>query len=333
MERPAKKSLLSTIVDGETVRQLLLRHRPGIIRGRGPRKKDPHACTTLLTLEEEMKIVDYYRAGKSFDEIEKLVGVSDSTIGKIIHRLSPTLIRPPIRPTKPIKNQTRSLTPEKAFLIGHFIADGSVMKNHAISYCNKNRGLVEKVAEVFEKVFGVPMRKPYLSKDGVFVLTWYRKRAWEDLMKYAEYKSRNWAVPTEIIANPTILGPSFLRALADDDGCVVLYPRVNCGWYRWICLRTISSPGRASLIHLLSLLNIRAYETTNAVIISGRENIERFRQKIGFTTSVKVFRGGWKGFDKAKVLELLVQSYKQASEPSPSSSLVLRRSWQFPERY
>jgi transposase len=323
-------------VSNETVRRLLLHHHPEIIRPRGPRKKDPSACTTFLTLGEEMRVVDYYRVGKSLDEIERLVGISDSTANKIIRHLAPQLLRSPIHPPKPIKPQPSVLTPEKAFLIGHLIADGSVMRNHAISYCNKNRILVEKVAEVFEKVYGIPVPKMYLSKDGVFTMRWYRKKAWEDLMRYTEYGSRNWVVPNEIITNPAVLGPPFLRALADDDGCVVLYPRLH-GWYRWICLRTISQPGRLGLIHLLSSLAIGTYETVNAVIISGRKNIERFRQIIGFSQGVKILRGRWRGWDKAEILELLLQSYRGKvsliHEPLPFSSPASHKFLLFPEPY
>jgi transposase len=302
-------------VSNETIRRLLLRHKPEIIRRRGFRKKDPLACTTLLTLEEEKKIVDYYCNGKSLDEIEKLIGVSDSTVCKIIRHFAPYLIRAPVLPPKPIKPQPLVLSPEKAFLIGHLIGDGSVMrKSYAIRYTNTCLKLVLDVSKAFTSVYGLEGR--ITQRDGIINIDWCSKEAWKDLHSYTNYHCREWRVPTQIFEYPKVLGPPFLRALFDDDGCVALCSsRKHENWQRWVCLRSICTYGCEDIARLLSLFEIRSRKAYKAVIISGKENIKRFQSMVSFTTGVKVRRGLWKGIDKAEVLELLLASYENPLLP------------------
>ena len=302
-------------VGNETIRRLLLRHNPEIIRRRGFRKKDPRACTTLLTLEEEKKIVDHYCNGKSLDEIEKLVGVSDSTVCKIVHHFAPHLVRAPVLPPKPIKPQPPALTPEKAFLIGHLIGDGSVMrKSHAIRYANTCLKLVSDVSKAFTSVYGLEGR--ISQREGIMYIDWCSKEAWKDLQSYTNYHCREWRAPTQILENPKVLGPPFLRALFDDDGCVALCSsRKHERWQRWVCLRSICTYGCEDIARLLSLLEIRSRKACKAVIISGKENLRRFQSVVSFTAGVKVRRGLWKGMNKAEVLELLLASYENPLLP------------------
>lgn len=220
--------------------------------------------------------MDNYRAGKSFDEIEKLVGISDSTVSKIIHRLAPHLIRPPVRHTKPIKPQPPVLTPEKAFLIGHLIGDGSVMRKcYGIRYSNTCPKLISEVSKVFTSTCGLEGR--ISQGDGALYINWNSKEAWKDLQLYTHYHCREWRVPTQIFENPKVLGPPFLRALFDDDGCVALCSsRKHKNWQRWICLRSINAYGCEDVIRLLSLLGISSRKVSGAIIIGGKENIRHF---------------------------------------------------------
>ena len=299
----------------EAARRLLLQRCPKVIRSRGIKKKDPRACTAILSFEQEQEIVKLYDEGKSARQIGKALRISNCTVLKVLHYHALDRVRLPIHPAAKIKPQPTKLTPEKASLIGHFIGDGSVMKRgYAIRYTNTCQKLIEKVSKLFTNVYGL---NGHISQRGeMLYVDWGSKEAWVDLRKYTIYDCRKWKVPTEILRNPEILGPPFLRALFDDDGCVALCSSsAHMGWQRWICLRSINSSGCKDIAYLLSLLGIYARKADGAVIISGKENIERFKLMIGFTNGVKVRRGLWKGIDKAEVLKLLLASYRDLSIP------------------
>lgn len=234
---------------------------------------------------------------------------------KVLHHYAFDRIRPPITPTTKIKPQLAKLTPEKASLIGHFIGDGSVMKkSYAIRYANTCPKLIEKVSKLFADVYGL---HGHISQRGkTLYVDWNSKEAWMDLKRYTNYECRKWRVPAEILENPELLGPPFLRALFDDDGCVALCssPK-HRAWQRWVCLRSINATGCEDVIRLLSSLGIYARRADRAVIVSGKKNIERFQLVVGFTEGVKICRGVWKGLDKADVLKLLLASYDDSSIP------------------
>ena len=306
-------------VSAETIRHVLLRYRPEIIRNWEKRKRDPRAHTTVLTLNEEKKAVQYYKRGMGLNKIGKLFGVSYNVTRKVIRHYARDLMRRPGGPLRiTIKKQENELTCQKASLIGHLIADGSVFRDKkgrcVINYSNTSFKLVKSVSRTLNSVYGIKL-KIKEKENRIFYVKCVSKRAWQDLLKYTPYGSREWKVPTEILQNPTVLGPPFARALADDEGCVILHPRRVNDWDRRVCLASISSQGRKGTIRLLSLLGINSYENGILVCITGRENLIRFQRMIGFTHYVKVSRGWWKGLGKFKVLRILNKSYDDPRFP------------------
>ena len=235
---------------------------------------------------------------------------------KVLHAHASNKIR--LHPTLKIKQQPMELTPEKACLIGHFIGDGYISeRDYAIVYANTCQKLVEKVSNAFTSVYGLRGHIS-LRKDKMLCVYWNSKEAWKDLRQYTDYYSKKWRIPTEIFENPKILGPPFLRALFDDEGCVILWwpPFAKRkGWLRRVYLKSFNNQGCEDVVRLLSLLGIHAHKVDKAVIISGRENIRRFRSVVGFTEGVKVGRGWWKGIDKTEVINLLLLSYDDHSIP------------------
>lgn len=292
------------------IRRLLWRYCPEAVLKR--KKLDARAFTTFLTLDQEKEIVDDYKAGHALSDIENRRGVSRDTVTRIVRHYLADVIIPLGHPPQPIKPQPPHLTPRKASLIGHLVGDGSVCKRtKTISYCNKNYMLVNVVAETIEEEFGI--RTKISQHRNLFYAVCHSKKAYEDLVKYTQYGSKNWMVPREVLFDPSSLGPPFLRALADDEGSVSFNLQPNGKWSRRTYISSLCPSGRSGLIQLLSLLGIRARETINAVVINGgKENISRFARFIGFTPGVKILRGKWwRGHDKAEVLDLLLQSYKE----------------------
>jgi transposase len=306
-------------VSAETIRHVLLRYHPEIIRNWEKRKKDPNAYTTVLTLNEEKKIVEYYKRGMGLNKIAKLFRISYNVARKVVHYYAKHLVRAPVGPLrKNIKRQRNWLTRQKASLIGHLIGDGSVFidkKGRCIIYfSNTCFKLVKFVSRALESVYGIKL-KIRKAENRIFYIKCVSKKAWQDLSKYTPYGSREWRVPIEIFQNSTVLGPPFLRSLADDEGSVILHPRRKNDWNRQICLASTSDQGRKDIIHLLSMLGINSYETGILVCITGRENLIRFQRVVGFTRYVKVSRGWWRGLGKLEVLRILNKSYDDSSFP------------------
>lgn len=299
----------------EAVRRLLLRRCPKIIRSRGIKKKDSMARTAILSLKQEQEIVKLYDKGKSAREIGRALGVSNCTVLKVLHHYALERIRPPIRPAAKIKPQPPKLTPEKASLIGYLIGDGSVMRSgYAIRYTNTCLKLILEVSKAFTSTYGL---EGHISqREGILCVDWNSKEAWRDLQRYTNYYCREWRVPAEIFENFKVLGPPFLRALFDDDGCVALRSsRKHKSWQRWVCLRSINTHGCEDIARLLSLLGIWSRRVSGAVIIARKENLKCFQSIVGFTDGVKVRRGLWKGLNKTEILELLLNSYNAPSIP------------------
>jgi Mor family transcriptional regulator len=295
----------------KSVWRLLLRRCPKVVYSR--RKKDPLACTTILTSKQEKEIVQLYRSGMGSERIGKQLRISGETVLKIIRHYIPSEIRSPGDSSTKIKPQPPELTPQKAFLIGHLIGDGYVPRtpHGKIVYTNTCLKLVLKMLKVFDKVYGI---KGHLSRRGpVFYVKWTSKKAWEDLRKYTlSYHSKEWRIPKEIF-DPVILGRPFLRALFDDEGSVTLCLTGRKRLAREISLASACKKGREDIIRLSSLLGIHARNNKAKVTIRGKINTKNFQSRICFSKGVKVRNGHWRGLDKREVLDLLIKSYNNPS--------------------
>ncbi len=296
----------------KSVWQLLLKRCPEVVYSR--KKKDPSACTTILTSEEEKEIVRLYHAGMGSERIGERFRISGETVLKIIRHYIPREIKSCGSYPTGIKPQPPKLTPSKAFLISHLIGDGYVPRtpHDKIIYTNTCLKLILKVSRVFDKIYGI---KGHFSRRGfVFYVKWTSKKAWEDLHKYVfSYHSKEWQIPKEIFDDPAILGRPFLRAIFDDEGSVTLCLTGRKRLAREICLASACESGCEDIVRLLSLLGIHARKSWAKVTIRGKINAKRFRSMISFTKGVKVRGGKWKGFDKCEVLHLLIQSYDDLS--------------------
>lgn len=302
----------------KSVWRLLLKRCPEVVYSK--KKKDPLACTTILTSKQEEEIVRLYRAGMGSERIGERFQISGEAVLKIIRHYIPGEIRPRGGSPARIKPQPPKLTHQKAFLISHLIGDGYVPRtpHGKIVYTNTCLRLILKVLRAFDKIYGI---KGHLSRRGpVFYVRWTSKMAWEDLHKYVlSYHGKEWRVPKEIVDDPVVLGRPFLRALFDDEGSVTLCLTGRKRLAREICLASECESGCDDIAQLLSLLGIHTRRSSTKVTIRRKINVKRFQSRICFSRGVKVRGGRWKGFDKCEVLCLLIKSY---DDPSVRTRLV-----------
>jgi hypothetical protein len=103
-----------------------------------------------------------------------------------------------------------------------------------------------------------------------------------------------------------------LRALCSGDGQVKLSPTIvnnSLALTRRVIIGCVHPQLRKEIISCFLKIGIVAKEGKDRIIIEGKDNLEKFFEKVGFIDGCKVFNGLWKGFDKNKVLEVLINSF------------------------
>ncbi len=195
---------------------------------------------------------------------------------------------------KHLKNGFRTLTLEKARLIAHLIGDGCVYRcktNYNIKYEVKDIELLQQFEEDLIAVYGLKPLKGFKAsgKTGLpipFVLL-RAKLAFEDLLSYCPYNSRDWCVPSEISGGSKAIKKEFLKALFDDEGTVV-----HEGRGKIVRLYSINEQGLRSIMTLLLEFGINGkmvpgYGCKRNVWGLVIRNALLFRTEIGFNLERK----------------------------------------------
>ncbi len=118
----------------------------------------------------------------------------------------------------------------------------------------------------------------------------------------------------------------YLRIIASTDGGVAFYHNKRNDGYiraeRHIIVGCKNPVVRNQIQELFSKLDIKTRIVKEGLRISGRENLERFRDKVGFIpgclVTSKSFR--WRGYTKNEVLNFMMTSYAGLAAPRDSVS-------------
>jgi intein-encoded DNA endonuclease-like protein len=195
--------------------------------------------------------------------------------------------------TKIIKKQGK-LTKAKARLIARLKGDGCIFvaakTNYWIKLECRDEELKTQFASDIGYVYGLKTQR-LMNTSGItgkpIEMVYVRsKAAYDDLMKYGPYYSKDWRVPKIIFESSRAIKKEFIRAFADDEGCVAPY-RVS--------IFSINFEGLMQLKRLIEEFDIDCRirgrfgckKNVFAVIISRKENIVKFRDKIGFSLERK----------------------------------------------
>lgn len=118
----------------------------------------------------------------------------------------------------------------------------------------------------------------------------------------------------------TIILTSFLKAAFSCDGGVNLYVGTQKDGYTFLIRNVYLScahPGlQLDYLNVLSILGIEAklIQKDGKIIIRKKEELQKFKEKIGFLKGVKITQHSafWQGWEKNRVLDLAISSYGNA---------------------
>lgn len=207
-------------------------------------------------------------------------------------------------------NKQKIVEFEKAYarIIAHIMGDGNLTEKY-IRYNNKNHTLLEQ----FKKDIILVFRKTHFTEgkvnSGTPFVNVSSKAIVADLRKHhPTYKSGEINVPPFIRKSNLNIKAEFLKAYYDDEGCASLRSFRGKEWKRSISL---GSKSRTMLENIYTFFindfdikpnKLIAYSYKGFIwyilTITGKENIEQFSKKIGFSHP-----------DKIQKLDRILQSY------------------------
>lgn len=191
-------------------------------------------------------------------------------------------------------------------LVSHLLFDGEI-KHGGCVYNNRNLALIELVQKSMGRIYDYPPR-PYLNKvTGVSRISYF------NVALSAYFKEKAKDLIEQITSLPIELKSEFLKAFFDDEGCMDYRPKDN---YR----RVRGYQKDKSILYLirdlLLDLNIQSrIVQPNEVVISGKENLEKFRDQINFSPGVRIngnrSNSIWKkSLEKRNILDQAIKSFR-----------------------
>ncbi len=195
---------------------------------------------------------------------------------------------------KNLKNGFEKLTIAKARIIAHSIGDGTVYRsNHDynIKYEVKDLESLNSFEKDIISVYGLKLTKGFknsgITGKPIPFLRLRSKLAYEDLLKYATYNSKDWKIKDILLASSKEIKREFLKAFFDDEGSVVPQGRKGI-----IKLYSINSNGLKQIQKMLLEFNIEnklgsgygAKRNVYAVLI---KDLNKFNKEIGFNLARK----------------------------------------------
>lgn len=195
---------------------------------------------------------------------------------------------------------------EKVCLVSHLIFDGEI-KYRGCIYSNRSHSLLGKVEKSMRSVYDYGPKRYTDLKTGVSRISYYNVA----LCTYINSKA------IELVENikryQIELKIEFIRSFFDDEGCMDYRPKQN--------RRRIRGYQKDTTIlylirELLLDLNIQSRVVQpNEVVISGKEDLEKFRDKINFSEGVRLNGNRpnsiWKkSLEKRVILNRAIKSFK-----------------------
>jgi len=194
-------------------------------------------------------------------------------------------------------------------LIGHLLFDGEVERGYC-KYSSSHEVLVNRVVELTQKeMYPYRPKRRVDSRTGVTEVAFYNI----ELGTYVLKKQEN------LLSNITELSPdnqsAFLTAFFDDEGCIDYKPETSRrrvrGYQNGMEVLEI-------IQELLSNFGIDATireNTCNEIVVSRRENLQKFKKKINFSPGVKInsdrANSVWdKSLEKREILKRAIGSYQ-----------------------
>ena len=194
-------------------------------------------------------------------------------------------------------NAFSTWTPPLVFVIAHLLFDGEI-KRYGCSYNNRNLALIRQVRTAMRELYDFKPKYYLNSHTEVRRIAYYNvslgvyaKQKAEELLQY---------IPNQPREHQRI----FLKAFFDDEGCMDFRPKERRrsvrGYQKNISLLRL-------IQQLLITFSIESrLQKPNEVIVTGRENLQRFQKEINFSPGVKIngerTNSSWKKHLEKRVL-------------------------------
>lgn len=195
-------------------------------------------------------------------------------------------------------------TPDLVNLVAHALFDGEI-KYGGVIYNNRCKILIDGFESKMKLVYNFEP-KFYLNKDGVRRISYYNV----ELGSY--FKSKKDKLLIEIITLPREFQREFLRAFFDDEGSVDFRGKERrVKGYQYTDGILFLVQALLKNFEIISRVSTRFHE----LIISRRENIEKFAKEINFTKGIRVngnrSNSVWKkSLEKRRILSMAISSYQ-----------------------
>lgn len=191
-------------------------------------------------------------------------------------------------------------------LTAHLIFDGRLAKS--CEYNNRSLVLVNRVKNLMTLVYDFPPKRYPNYLTGVMRISYH------NVAMANFFKNKAVELVSHVGALSLDCQKEFLRAFFDDEGSVDFRMLKNKRRVRGyqddkVILETVKK--------LLTNLNIDAsLQGRNEVVISGKENLMKFRDEINFSKGVRInpnrTNSLWKkNLEKRKLLDMAIASFKK----------------------
>ena len=195
---------------------------------------------------------------------------------------------------KKLKEGSEKLTKEKSRIIAHTIGDGCAYitrHNYNIKYEVSDIELLNSFERDMIEVYGLKLTHGFKAsgKTGKLIpfVRLRSKLAYEDLLRYANYFSKDWKIKKLLLNSSKEIKREFIRAFSDDEGSVV-----KCKKSGVIRLYSINLNGLNQIKDLLSEFGIggkisSGYGLKRNVFAIVIKDLDNFNKKVGFNLQRK----------------------------------------------
>ncbi len=166
------------------------------------------------------EIIQMYKSGMPFKEMEPIIGLSDRAIRNVIYKHGIEMNREQSsgRPRKHKVNEDffKNWSHEMAWVLGIFITDGHVnSKAHSITFSQKDERILRIIANYMEADYVLAPYGPTMQTPSLIINS---KEIKKDLEEMGIGPKKSFTVPFPNV--PEEFLPSFVRGIIDGDGCV-----------------------------------------------------------------------------------------------------------------
>lgn len=205
-----------------------------------------------------------------------------------------------LRPFKPFTEWT----PDTVLLTAHLMFDGRLAKS--VDYNNRCKVLIARVRRLMPLVYDFPPRPYFNETTGVSRIS-YHNVALSNFLKQKSQELR-----ARVIELPVACQKEFVRAFFDDEGCMDARSKKRSvrGYQN-------DRPTLQVVQALLKNFDITSHlRGRNEVVISGKENLIKFRDEINFSKGVRInphrTNSLWKkNLEKRKLLDMAIASFQK----------------------